>query len=281
MTEDNPFENNERPNQRQSERQIPAAWADNPFKAPDAHVEDVRAATGDATLADEPNSVSAGRGTAWISEGWGLFREAMGLWIGIAVTFIAILLALGLVPILGQLANYFLGTVFAAGLMLGCRSLDQGEGLRFDHLFAGFQKNLGQLLLVGLLYLAGMIVIMLVIFVVFGGALVGLFLGKMSPGFSMSTFLLAMLIAMGLSIPLMMAVWFAPALVALNDMPAFAAMKLSFRGCMRNILPFLVYGIVLFILGIIATIPIGLGWLLLMPTMICATYVSYREIFLD
>ena len=276
MAENNPFENAEGP----SVRKVPAAGAENPFQAPAAHVEDVRVASGDMTLAVEPNSLSAGRGTAWISEGWGLFREAMGLWIGIAVAFIAILLGLGLVPILGQLANYFLGTVFAAGLMLGCRSLDQGEGLRFDHLFAGFQKNLGQLLLVGLLYLAGMIVIMLVIFVVFGGALVGLFLGNMSPDFSMPTFLLAMLIVMGLSIPLMMAVWFAPALVALNDVPAFAAMKLSFRGCMRNILPFLVYGIVLFILAIVATIPIGLGWLLLMPTMVCATYVAYREIFL-
>jgi len=276
MSENTPLENNERPN----ERQIPAAWADNPFRAPDAHVEDLRTATGDMTLADEPNSVSAGRGTAWISEGWSLFREAMGLWIGIAFTFIAILLALGFIPFLGQLANYFLGTVFAAGLMLGCRSLDQGEGLRFDHLFAGFQKNLGQLLLVGLFYLAGFVIVMLVVFAILGGAVVGMFVGSMQPDLSMSTFFLAMLIAMGLSIPLMMAIWFAPALVALNDMPAFAAMKLSFRGCLRNILPFLVYGIVLFILAFVATIPIGLGWLLLMPTTVCATYISYREIFL-
>jgi uncharacterized membrane protein len=78
----------------------------------------------------------------------------------------------------------------------------------------------------------------------------------------------------------MMAIWFAPILVALNDMSAVAAMKRSFSGCLRNVLPFLVYGIVMFILAIIATIPIGLGWLLLMPTLICATYVSYREIFL-
>ena len=164
--------------------------------------------------------------------------------------------------------------------MLGCRSLENGEGLRFDHLFAGFQKNLGQLLLVGLLYFVGMIIIMLAVFVVFGGALLGMFTGQISSDFSMSTFGLAMLIVMALSIPLMMAIWFAPILVALNDISAVAAMKLSFFGCLRNILPFVVYGIVLFILAIIATIPIGLGWLLLMPTLVCATYVAYREIFL-
>lgn len=276
MPENNPFENAAGPR----ERKIPAAWAENPFQAPAAHVEDIRVASGDMTLAVEPNSLSAGRGTAWISEGWGLFREAMGLWIGISLTFFALLIALSLIPILGQIATYFLGPLFVAGMMLGCRSLDKGEGLRFDHLFAGFQKNLGQLLLVGLLYFAGMIIIMLAIFAVFGGALLGLFTGQMSSDFSMSTFWLAMLIAMALSIPLMMAIWFAPILVALNDMSAIAAMKLSFFGCLRNVLPFLVYGIVMFILAIIATIPIGLGWLLLMPTLICATYASYREIFL-
>jgi len=276
MPENNPFENAESPR----ERKIPAAWAENPFQAPAAHVDDVRTASDDMTLSVEPNSLSAGRGTAWISEGWGLFREAMGLWIGITVTFITMLIALGLVPILGQIATYFLSPLFVAGMMLGCRSLENGEGLRFDHLFSGFQKNLGQLLLVGLLYFVGMIIIMLAVFVVFGGALMGMFTGQISSDFSMSTFGLAMLIVMALSIPLMMAIWFAPILVALNDVSAVAAMKLSFFGCLRNILPFLVYGIVLFILAIIATIPIGLGWLLLMPTLICATYVSYREIFL-
>ena len=276
MPENNPFENAESPR----ERKIPAAWAENPFQAPAAHVDDVRTASDDMTLSVEPNSLSAGRGTAWISEGWGLFREAMGLWIGITVTFITMLIALGLVPILGQIATYFLSPLFVAGMMLGCRSLENGEGLRFDHLFSGFQKNLGQLLLVGLLYFVGMIIIMLAVFVVFGGALLGMFTGQISSDFSMSTFGLAMLVVMALSIPLMMAIWFAPILVALNDVSAVAAMKLSFFGCLRNILPFLVYGIVLFILAIIATIPIGLGWLLLMPTLICATYVSYREIFL-
>lgn len=277
MSDQNPFETND----GAKARKMPDKWSDNPFKAPDAHVEDVRAVGGDAALADTPNSVSAGRGTAWFSEGWSLFRESMGLWIGMAVTFIALMMGLSLVPIIGQLANYFLGTVFAAGLMVGCRSLDRGDGLRFDHLFAGFQKNLGQLLLIGLFYLIGMIVILLVIFAIFGAALAGMFVGQTPADFPIRSFLLAMLVAMAISIPLVMSIWFAPALVALNDMTAFAAMKRSFSGCLRNLLPFLVYGIVFFVLAIVATIPIGLGWLLLMPTMICANYVSYREIFLD
>ena len=96
-----------------------------------------------------------------------------------------------------------------------------------------------------------------------------------------ATIVLAMLLFFALILPLVMSIWFAPALVALNDVPAVQAMKLSFIGCLKNFLPFLLYGIVLFLLGILAIIPIGLGLLLLVPTMICAQYVSYKEIFLE
>lgn len=86
---------------------------------------------------------------------------------------------------------------------------------------------------------------------------------------------------MALIVPLLMATWYAPALTIINDVPAIQAMKLSFKGCLRNIVPFLIYGLVGIVLAIIASIPLALGWLLLLPTMICSTYVSYREIFVD
>jgi hypothetical protein len=40
-----------------------------------------------------------------------------------------------------------------------------------------------------------------------------------------------------------MAFWFAPGLVAVGGFQSIAAFKLSFKGCLRNILPFLVYGL--------------------------------------
>jgi uncharacterized membrane protein len=58
-----------------------------------------------------------------------------------------------------------------------------------------------------------------------------------------------------------------------------AAMKSSFQGCLRNMLPFLVYGIVGFLLAIVAVIPLGLGFLVLGPVMWGTMYVGYRDIF--
>jgi uncharacterized membrane protein len=57
------------------------------------------------------------------------------------------------------------------------------------------------------------------------------------------------------------------------------AMKLSFNVCMRNILPFLVYGVIVFVLAIAASIPLGLGWLVLFPVLIGTHFTSYVDLF--
>jgi uncharacterized membrane protein len=95
------------------------------------------------------------------------------------------------------------------------------------------------------------------------------------------SFVLAWLVAMALSIPIYMALWFAPALVVLRGLAPVAAVKESFFGCLKNVVPFLIYGIVLLVLGIVAAIPLGLGWLVLGPVAIASIYVAYRDIYGD
>jgi uncharacterized membrane protein len=45
--------------------------------------------------------------------------------------------------------------------------------------------------------------------------------------------------------------------------------------------PFLLYGIVLFILAIVAVIPLGLGMLILGPVIYASIFVAYKDIFVD
>jgi uncharacterized membrane protein len=56
-------------------------------------------------------------------------------------------------------------------------------------------------------------------------------------------------------------------------------MKASFMGCLKNILPFLVYGVIMFGLAIVASIPLALGWLVLGPMTIASVYTAYRDIY--
>lgn len=226
-------------------------------------------------------AVNAGDGVEWIKQGWQLFVKNPGIWIAITVILMVIMIVLGFIPILGQLASQFLMPVFMAGLLLGCRSLTNGEELRIDHLFAGFKENAGNLMMVGVFYLIGVALIMVITFVIGGSAaLTGGLMGRGS-GASMAIggMLLAGLVFLALMVPLWMAVYFAPALVVFHNIAPMEAMKASFAACLKNLVPFLVYGIILFVLCIIAAIPFGLGLLVLLPVIFGSTYAAYVALY--
>ncbi|BBA35891.1 uncharacterized protein sS8_3959 [Methylocaldum marinum] len=251
----------------------------NPFQAPRSRVADP-VSENSGVLLEAPKRNSAGSGMTWLSEGWDLFRKAPGTWIGIVVVWFLVSIAMNLIPVVNLLSS-LVYPVLTGGLMLGCRSLEQGRGLAFGHLFEGFQSHFGKLALVGLLYLLGALVVAGGVFaVVLGGSgALGIFTGTPPDESTLLMVMVAALIAFALLVPLIMAFWFAPALVVFHDKSAVEAMGLSFRGCLGNIMPFLVYGIVGFIAAIVATIPAGLGWLVLLPVFIGSTYKAYQDIF--
>jgi len=108
----------------------------------------------------------------------------------------------------------------------------------------------------------------------------------------------ALLIGAALFTPLAMAVWFAPPLVALDGVPAFAAMRLSIRACLGNLLPMLVYAggltglLMIDLLAvrlILSVLPAGIGFLrglaavagfmLWVTLTVLSVYTSYRDLF--
>lgn len=252
----------------------------NPYAAP-------KAAVADAAAAPQGNFVPGGRGVAaargwdWITGGWDLFKRQPGMWIGLIVVALIIMAVLSIIPFIGPLALTVLWPVFVGGVMLGCRALHEGGELELGHLFAGFRDKFGTLAAVGALNLAAYIVIMVVVMMITGASMFAMMSGgspEMSSGAVMGV-LLAFLIMMALMVPVAMAVWYAPLLVVFNERGAVEAMKESFSGCLKNIVPFLLYGVVVFVAAIVAAIPLGLGWLVLGPVLIGSLYASYRDIY--
>jgi uncharacterized membrane protein len=226
-------------------------------------------------------NVEAGRGLEWLKQGWQLFVRNPGIWIAIAVILMVIVIVLSFIPVVGTLAVNFLMPVFAGGILLGCKSLAEGGDFGIDSLFAGFKQNTTNLVLVGVFYLVGVVVVTVVVFLIGGGAaLTGGMMGR-GPGVGLAVggFFVAMLVMLALMVPLAMAVWFAPALVVFRNVAPLEAMKTSFFACLKNIVPFLVYGVILFVLCIVAMIPFGLGMLVMVPVMMGSIYASYVEIF--
>ena len=199
------------------------------------------------------------------------------------VVFFVILAVLSAIPVVSILTS-LLTPVFVAGLILGCRDLDEGNELKVAHVFAGFQNRAGSLIGLGAI---NVILTILFVVIMFGIMLaMGNFdpeaweTGQMTDQQAMSM-ILAVLVMTLFMIPLLMLFWFAPTLIVLHDdVGIIEAMKLSFLGCIRNILPFLIYGLVGFILMILASIPFGLGWLVLGPVLFGTIYASYKDIFL-
>jgi uncharacterized membrane protein len=228
-------------------------------------------------------SVAAGRGLSWFGEGFELFKLAPWIWILIVVVFFVILAVLSAIPVVSILTS-LLTPVFVAGLILGCRDLDEGNELKVAHVFAGFQNRAGSLIGLGAI---NVILTILFVVIMFGIMFaMGNFdpvaweTGQMTDQEEMSM-ILAVLVMTLFMIPLLMLFWFAPTLIVLHDdVGIIEAMKLSFLGCIRNILPFLIYGLVGFILMILASIPFGLGWLVLGPVLFGTIYASYKDIFL-
>lgn len=217
---------------------------------------------------------------AWIVSGFDLFKANPAMWIILFVIYLAIIVPISLIPVIGSLLSTLLAPVFAAGLMWGCKALTLRQDLEINHLFAGFKQNTAQLIAVGGIYMASLLVIAVMVVLTLDKDTLGVLMkgGTVSPE-QASAMMLPLLIAMIFIMPILMAYWFAPVLVGLNNLTAVEAMKLSFMACLKNMLPFLLYGLIFMVLLVIALIPFGIGLLVVIPVMMTSLYTSYADVF--
>jgi uncharacterized membrane protein len=225
--------------------------------------------------------VAAGNAFDWLRQGWALFVVNPGVWVAMTILLLVIVFGLNIVPLVGTLAAHLLTPLLGAGLLLACQKVADGQVPEIADLFAGFKQNTGNLVMLGLIYMAAMLVIFVVVIVLGGGSVAsGLMLGRPAGlGLAFGGLMLAMLLSLALSVPLFMALWFAPALVFFNNMMPVDALKASFNACLKNTLPFLVYGLVVMVLMFFAALPVFLGFLVLVPVLAGSIHASYRDIF--
>jgi hypothetical protein len=263
----------------------------NPYQSPSVEIMSA-VPDADADFIDGGRSVPAGNGLNWIGTGWGIFTQSPLAWIVCTIIIFVIAIILSFIPILGSLVSYVLYAVFVGGLMMGCQAQHAGRPLEIGDLFAGFKEKAGPLLIVGLLFVAASFALMAVagiLFVIFIGSS-GVFgammsgdadslASVMSAGSVLSLMMIGLVVA-ALYIPIAMAFWFASTLVALQNASPMTAVRMSFFACLKNFLPFLLYGVVFLVIFVIASLPFGLGLLVAMPLLYASSYAAYRDIFL-
>jgi len=220
------------------------------------------------------------------------------MWLVLVIVWLLIFAALQLIPVIGVLATYLIAPALTGALLvcardaLGGRAIDVGQ--LFDPLTADGTR--GPMLILGALFLVAHIVLLLI-----GVALIIATLGMTmlehhavftepgGPGsgalepdallrMGLGAALVALiLVALGLLIALFF--YYAIPLVLFAGVQPTVAIGLGFKAIVRNWLPLLVLGVLWLVLAILASVPLLLGWLVLLPVTFGAWLASYRDVF--
>jgi uncharacterized membrane protein len=261
--------------------------------APQAALDDV-SATNDAnrgsnndpaaeTLIPGGRACPAGSGWRWIVQGWQLFKMTPFMFLAALLIAICLYLIIALIPLLNLLIS-LVAPFFIAGFGACARSVAKEGHFGLGQLFDGLRNRPGALMLVGLIYLASAVAVFIAAAVIFRSS--GLFTlatgGQLAPNTVFFPSLLGALLFIFAGLTLVLAAFvYAPFLVHEHaHLSAFKAMKMSFQGCFRNFTAGTVFCLIVMVLGVLASLPFGLGWLILLPVVQLATYASYHDIYI-
>jgi len=240
-------------------------------------------------------TVDATHAWRWLREGLQIFRRSPAQWLLLVLILYVGSRLLLAVPFMMYIAM-LVAPNFLAGLAHGAQALTEGKPLRLGYLASGFLKNGAELVTIGGVSLIGHFLMVMAIMVIAGDAFSDV--AKTMAGGAVTPdtvnamraaaprILLSMVVALGISLPVMLAVWFAPLLVFFDDVKPVAAMVLSLRACMSNVLPLLVYTIIVMVplfvmmhIGLALTRQPDLGIWLLAPVLVPSLYASYLDLF--
>lgn len=256
---------------------------DNPYAAPKATVSDTPLVhrEDEGEFLPDGRRVGIERGWNWIAESWSYFSRQWGMWILLGLIFMLMVFGVSMIPKIGQVASMLLYTFIWAGAMLAAHAQFTEGHMSLKNFFAGFHAGGMSMVLLALVATAADLVILFLIAVIadieFSVVITGE-LEHLQPE-QMLRVMLGYLVGLALWLPFTMAVWFAPGLIALHRVSVGRAISVSFIACLKNFLPFLLYGIILFVFLIVASIPLLLGLFVLVPISLISIYTSYRDIF--
>ncbi len=238
----------------------------------------------------EIRKLNAARGWVWIKQGYQLILCNPLLSISTSlVGALGIFLAL-LVPLFGPLLAVLLMPILLAGYMRICRALEEEEEVELAHLFAGFKQHTTSLVSLGAFLMLGLLLVSAIMMYIGGDAFTKIMeevqatenpqvlMEAISAAGSGVAF--ALLLGFSLVLLLIVAWQYAPILVFFSGVSPVFALRASFTGTMRNILPYTVYSLIMQVIALmLGILPFGIGMLVLLPLGLTSLYVSYRNIF--
>ena len=194
--------------------------------------------------------VPARQGVVWFQQGVRTFMKQPLAFTGLFFMFMAAISLLSLLPVIGTPIALALLPAATLGLMAATEIADKGQFPMPQVLIAGFRagkERLQSMVVLGVLYAVGFILLMGISATIDGGQFARVYLlgGELTPEVVLQgDFQTAALVAMVLYLPLSLLFWHAPALVHWHGITPVKSLFFSAVACLRNFWAFTVFGMV-------------------------------------
>ena len=240
-------------------------------------------------------------GWLWVKEGFALFRKQPAEISTLFLAYMFLMLAIGFLPLLGQILPLVLVPVFSMAFMQACVHIEQGRKVYPNLLLSGFRTPaVRPLLKLGVLYLLAAIIAVAASALVDGGIFWQVMSGEKaldSETIRGSNLSLAMIFSALVYTPAAMAFWYAAPLIAWQNMGIGKALFYSFFAVHRSGKAFLVYGAAWLLIGVmmpavlssLVALVVGKAFavmvvlltvsLVLTVVMYCSFYPTYTYLF--
>jgi hypothetical protein len=234
---------------------------------------------------DIPRKVAASEGFQWVAAGFRLYRKTPLLLSAAFAMLFGVVMALGLIPMVGGALSELASPLMVAGFLAAYRALDGGNELELPNFLAGVQGPAIPLMAVGAVQLLGTLLIgKIMLGMGFDPQAVITAAQSQKDPAEMQALLNqaipAVLTGLVLFTPLIMATWFAPALILFGGARPATALGVSLKAVAKNWAAMTVNGIALgLLLFLAALVPMLLGLLVAMPVLFGSLYASYQAIF--
>lgn len=238
----------------------------NPYAPPTAVVADPLIQPDDiGPLIENGRRVPIGNCTRWIGDTFELFFQRPWKWIGTMLLLFLLSVVASLIP-LSNLLSSLLWPVFIGGIAIALDSQRLTRNFTLSNVFGGFGRSFLPLIAVGCMMLLASALTFAVFFVMVGReAAMAITLGMGQLDTIPPTFWRALMVSMIVMLPITAATFLAAPLIVLHGVSPVRAMAMSFFGCLKNLLPWILSGLLMILITVISMIPLLLGLFVTLP----------------
>jgi uncharacterized membrane protein len=236
----------------------------NPYSPPKAFVADQleEEELQPESLIESGRSVPISRCTLWIRAAFRQFFKRSWKWIGVMLLLLPAVLLISLLPFANLIHTQRRTGSFAV-----------------NELLAGFNRAFVPLMMIGAVGLLSYAAMFIVYFFMVSSDAAFAVIGMRKLDTLPPNYWTALLVTMVAIIPVSAATYFAAPLIMLQGLTPVRALKASFVGSMRNLLPLLLFALLMWVIVVLSAIPLLLGLFVTVPTFFMAFYPIYRDIF--